>query len=244
VPATSNHLIDILPRSERKRLLDLCEPVELHASQVLADSAGVTRHVYFPTGSVLSLFTSIENSPVLEVGMVGSEGMLGSQVALDVSRSGLSACVQGQGSAWRLTTTHFKAELCRNQGLRNSLNRYLQVTMLQLTSAARCLQFHDIDHRLARWLLMNHDRANRDSFEVTHASMALMLGVRRVSITEAATGLQRRGVIAYVRGAVTVLDRDALESAACSCYAADCRCYARYLGKQSARPTAVARPTH
>jgi hypothetical protein len=237
VPATSNHLIDILPPSERKRLLDLCEPVELYASQVLADSARITRHVYFPTGSVLSLFTSIDD-------MVGREGMLGSQVALDVPRSGLSASVQRKGSAWRLTTTHFKDELCRNQGLRSNLNRYLQVTMLQLTSAARCLQFHDINHRLARWLLMTHDRANRDTFEATHASMAFMLGVRRVSITEAATGLQRSGVIAYVRGEVTVIDREALESAACSCYAADCRCYSKYLGQHSTRATTVARSTH
>ena len=241
--ATSNHLIDILPRSERERLLDLCEPVELRTSQILADSAGITRHVYFPTGSVLSLFSSIENSPAFEVGMVGSEGMLGAQVALDVSRSGLYARVQGKGSAWRLTAAHFKNELSRNQGLRNGLNRYLQVTMLQLASAAQCLQFHDIDHRLARWLLMTHDRAHRDTFEATQASIAFMLGVRRVSITEAATQLHRRGVIAYVRGEVTVMDREALENAACNCYAADRRCYFRHLGQRS-RPTATGGSIH
>ena len=244
MPANTNHLIEILPRSERRRLLDLCEPVELHASQVLSESAGVTRHVYFPTGSVLSLCTAIEDSPVLEVGMIGSEGMLGSQLAFDMPRSGLSARVQGKGSAWRLATTHFKDELCRNQGLRHGLNRYLQVTTLQLTSAARCLQFHGISHRVARWLLMTHDRANRDTFEVTHASMAFLLGVRRVSVTEAATDLQRNGVIAYVRGEVTVIDREALEGAACSCYAADCRCYSKYLGKQPARFPTTARSTH
>ncbi len=227
--AISNHLIDIMPRDERRRLLAICELVDLHVRDVLADSTSVTRHVYFPTDSCVSLFTSLDDSPVLEVGMIGSEGMLGMQIALDVPQGGLHARVQGKGSAWRLTTSQFKKELSRNQGLRHSLNRYLQVTMLQLTSVARCLRFHDIDHRFARWLLMTHDRAHHDTFDVTQESIAFMLGVRRVSITQAASELQRRGVIEYERGKVTVSDRRALEAAACGCYAADRNCYSKYL---------------
>jgi CRP-like cAMP-binding protein len=227
--AITNHLIDIIPQNERTRLLSICEPVELRLSEVLSQSATITRHVYFPTGSFLSLFTSIDDSPVLEVGMVGSEGMLGTQVALGLPQSGLHARVQGTGTAWRLTTAQFKQELRRSRGLRHSLNRYLQVTVLQLASVARCLRFHDVDHRLARWLLMTHDRAHQDTFEATQESIAFMLGVRRVSITKAAADLQRRGVIAYVRGEVTVVDRKALEEAACSCYAADRLCYSKYL---------------
>ena len=227
--AITNHLIDIIPNNERKRLLSICEPVELKLSEVLADSGTITRHVYFPTGCFLSLLTSIDDSPVLEVGMVGSEGMLGIQIALGATQGGLHARVQGKGSAWRLTTAQFQRELRRNRGLRHSLNQYLQVTMLQLTSSARCLRFHDIDHRFSRWLLMRHDRANRDTFNVTQEAIAFMLGVRRVSVTQAASNLQRRGVIAYARGEVTVIDRIALEKAACSCYADDRRCYSKYL---------------
>ena len=227
--AISNHLIDIMPRKERGRLLAICEPVELRLAEVLADSATITHHVYFPRDSFVSLFTSIEDSPVLEVGMIGSEGMLGTQIALGVPQGGLHARVQGEGSAWRLTTAQFKEELGRNQGLRQTLNRYLQVTVLQLTSVARCIQFHDIDHRFARWLLMTHDRAHEDTFDVTHESIAFMLGVRRVGVTQAAGDLQRRGVIEYARGEVTVIDRQALEAAACSCYASDISCYAKYL---------------
>ncbi len=227
--AITNHLIDIIPPNERKRLLSICEPVELRLAEVLSESATITRHVYFPTSSFMSLFTSIDDSPVLEVGMVGSEGMLGTQVALGLQQSGLHARVQGRGTAWRLTTGQFKEELNRSIGLRHSLNRYLQVTMLQLTSVARCLRFHDIDHRLARWLLMTHDRAHQDTFDVTQESMAFMLGVRRVSVTKAAADLQRRGVIGYSRGVVTVMDRRVLEESACSCYAADRLCYAKYL---------------
>jgi CRP-like cAMP-binding protein len=227
--AITNHLIDIMPLNERKRLLSICERVELRLSEVLSESATVTRHVYFPTGSFMSLFTSIDDLPMLEVGMVGSEGMVGTQVALGLPQSGLHARVQGTGTAWRLTTAQFKEELGRNSGLRHSLNRYLQVTMLQLTSVARCLRFHDIDHRLARWLLMTQDRAHQDSFDVTQESMAFMLGVRRVSVTKAAADLQRRGVISYSRGVVTVIDRKVLEAAACGCYAADLLCYSKYL---------------
>jgi CRP-like cAMP-binding protein len=227
--AITNHLIDIMPQNERKRLLSICERVELRLSEVLSESATVTRHVYFPTGSFMSLFTSIDDLPMLEVGMVGSEGMVGTQVALGLPQSGLHARVQGTGTAWRLTTAQFKEELGRNSGLRHSLNRYLQVTMLQLTSVARCLRFHDIDHRLARWLLMTQDRAHQDSFDVTQESMAFMLGVRRVSVTKAAADLQRRGVISYSRGVVTVIDRKVLEAAACGCYAADLLCYSKYL---------------
>jgi CRP-like cAMP-binding protein len=227
--AITNHLIDIMPQNERKRLLSICERVELRLSEVLSESATVTRHVYFPTGSFMSLLTSIDDLPMLEVGMVGSEGMVGMQVALGLQQSGLHARVQGTGSAWRLTTAQFKEELGRNSGLRHSLNRYLQVTMLQLTSVARCLRFHDIDHRLARWLLMTQDRAHQDSFDVTQESIAFMLGVRRVSVTKAAADLQRRGVISYSRGVVTVIDRKVLEEAACGCYAADRLCYSKYL---------------
>jgi CRP-like cAMP-binding protein len=227
--AVSNHLIDIMPRRERRHFLAICEPVELRFAEVLADSATITHHVYFPTDSFVSLFTSIDDSPVLEVGMIGNEGMLGTQIALGVTQGGLHARVQGAGSAWRLTTEQFEEELGRNQGLRQSLNRYLQVTVLQLTSVARCIRFHDIDHRFARWLLMTHDRAHEDTFDVTHESIAFMLGVRRVGVTKAAGSLQRRGVIEYARGEVTVMDRKALEAAACDCYAADCSCYAKYL---------------
>lgn len=232
--AITNHLIDIIPLNERRRLLNICECVNLRVSEVLADSATITRHVYFPTDSFLALCTSLDDLPVLELGMIGSEGMLGTQIALGVPQGGLHARVMGEGSAWRMTTAQFKEELNRSKGLRHSLNRYLQVTMLQLASVARCLRFHDIDHRLARWLLMTHDRAHEDTFDVTQESIATRLGVRRVSITQAATGLQRRGVIAYARGEVTVIDRSALEKAACSCYAADQRCYSKYL---SARAT-------
>jgi CRP-like cAMP-binding protein len=229
LPSVTNTLIDSLPRAARDRLLSICEPVELVSGLVVSASDSATRHVYFPTGSILSLMTSSKDSPVLEVGMVGSEGMLGLQVILAVGRVPLQASVRGGGTAWRVATQPFNRELAGSRALQHSLNRYLQVTLLQFTSEARCVRFHRIDQRLARWLLMTHDRTHADSFSVTQSLIAHLMGVRRVGIAKSAGAFQRKGIIKYVRGALTIVDRKALESQSCSCYEAARKTYARFM---------------
>jgi CRP-like cAMP-binding protein len=189
-----------------------------------------TRYVYFPVDSFISLVTSIDGKPVLEVGMVGREGLLGAQVALGVLAQPLHALVQGPGSAWRIPLRPFQQELRRNSTLQKILGRYLCVLMNQLASAAACTRFHEINPRLGRWLLMMQDRSHRDTFGVTHEFLAYMLGVRRVGITAAAGALQKEGLIEYHRGKMTVLDRGGLEAAACSCYADDTHAYERLMG--------------
>ncbi len=199
------------------------------SGHIVSGSDSSTRHVYFPTGSILSLTTSSKDSPVLEVGMVGSEGMLGLQVVLAVDSVPLQASVRGSGSAWRIAAEPFNRELAGSRALRRSLNCYLQVTLLQFTLEARCVRFHQIDQRLARWLLMTHDRTHADSFSVTQALIGRLLGVRRVGIAKAASAFQRRGLIRYVRGVLTVVDREALESESCGCYATAQKTYARFI---------------
>ena len=221
-----NHLIERLPRADRKRLLSLCEPVKLTLSEVLSRPDRPTSHAYFPTSGFISLVTMVEGAPGLEVGMVGSEGMLGAQLVLGVGNAPLHALVQGPGAAWRIGSVAFRGELARSPALRRGLNRYLYVLMAQLTTSAACLRFHQIGPRLARWLLMSQDRAGADRFKVTQQFLADMLGVRRVGITAAASALQSSGAIGYRRGEITVLDRSGLEAAACSCYVADRRTYA------------------
>jgi CRP-like cAMP-binding protein len=225
-----NHLIELLPRKERLRLLRICEPVHLVLGEVLCESGKPTRHVYFPIDGFISLVTLIDGEPALEVGMVGREGMVGSQLALGVVTAPLRALVQGSGSAWRVATVVFRRELAQSPALQRLLNRYAYVLMTQLTTSAACLRFHMIGPRLARWLLMSQDRAHRDRFHVTQEFLAYMLGVRRVGITAAAGDLQRRKSIKYSRGELTVLDRSGLETATCSCYAADRKAYAELLG--------------
>ena len=229
MPIGLNHLIERLPRADRKRLLAVCEPVELVLSEVLCEPGTPTRHAYFPTQGFISLVTLVEGSPGLEVGMVGREGMLGAQLVLGVATTPLHALVQGPGTAWRIGSVAFRGQLAQSPALQRGLNRYLCVLMAQLTTSAACLRFHQIGPRLARWLLMSQDRADADHFTVTQEFLAYMLGVRRVGVTAAAGALQSAGLIGYRRGEITVLDRRGLEAAACTCYAADRNSYATLL---------------
>ena len=225
-----NQLIELLPARDRLRFNAVCELVELELSAVLCEAGEAARHVYFPTEGFISLLTVIEGGQRLEVGMVGREGMLGAHLALGVTTSPLQALVQGAGVALRVSAVAFRAELTRSVALQKLLYRYLYVRMAQLAIASACSRFHLIGPRLARWLLMSHDRALTERFRMTHEFLAYMLGVRRVGVTTAAAALQRQGLISYHRGEIVVLDRPGLELAACSCYAADRRVYAQRLG--------------
>ena len=227
--SVENHLIELLPRQDRLRLLAVCEPVQLTLGTVLSEHGKPTRHVYFPTDAFISLIALVDGKPALEVGMVGREGMLGAQLALGVVTAPLHALVQGPGAACRITTAAFRKELARSATLQRVLHRYVYVLMAQTAASATCLRFHLIGPRLARWLLMTQDRAHSSSFRVTHEFLAYMLGVRRVGITGAASTLQRNGLIEYHRGDLTVLDRSGLEAAACGCYAADRKAYAELM---------------
>ena len=225
----SNHLIQLLPRKDRLRFIAACDSVDLHLAEVLCEPGKPTKYVYFPTEGFISLIAVVKGSPGVEVGMVGSEGMLGVQLALGVATAPLHALVQGAGTALRIDTKAFKAELAASPALQNQLNRYLYVLMAQLAESAACVRFHLIGPRLARWLLMSQDRSQANSFDVTQEFLAYMLGVRRVGITAAARTMQGSGLISYSRGKLTVLDRTGLEHAACGCYAADQKTYAQLL---------------
>lgn len=192
---------------------------------VVYEHAAHTRFAWFPVDGFISLVARIDSHPGLEVGMVGREGMLGAHLALGVSTTPLRAVVQGPGTAWRLTAANFRRELEHSSALRRAMARYTHVLMMQLAASAACLRFHLIGPRLARWLLMSQDRAHADSFAMTQEFLAYMLGVRRVGITAAAGALQRKELIEYRRGTLTVLDREGLEAVACACYGADRRAY-------------------
>ena len=224
-----NHLIARLPDRDRDRLLAACEPVDLALSTVLCERGESTDWAWFPTDSFISLVSLVAGHGGVEVGMVGAEGMVGAQLALGVPTSPLRALVQGAGAAWRISASALAAQIDASAALRECLKRYVYVLMSQQATSAACLRFHQIDQRLARWLLMSQDRARADSFHLTQEFLAYMLGVRRVSVTVAAGSLQRAGLIEYHRGEVTVLDRPALELAACDCYAADNTAYAALL---------------
>lgn len=220
-----NRLIESLPRKDRLGLLAVCKRVDLGLADVLSEPGMPMHHAYFPIEGFISLVARVEGSPGVEVGMIGSEGMLGAHFALGVSVSPLHAVVQGPGLAWRVSAGALQRELRGSAALRQALGRYIYVLMEQLVHSAGCLRFHLIGPRLARWLLMSQDRSRSDRFHVTHEFLAYMLGVRRVGVTTAAGALQKEGLIAYRRGEVTILDRSGLQAAACGCYAADRHTY-------------------
>ena len=226
MPHSSNLLIARLPESARVRLDKLGKVVDLPLSKVLAEAGSQTRNVLFPITGFVSRLAQVDSAHVIEVGMVGREGMLGTQLMQGVTSDPLKSLVQGQGQALQIDATVFRRELAANPAFCSLLDRYVYVLFAQQARAAACLRFHLIEQRLARWLLMSHDRAGSDVFQLTHEFLAYMLGVRRVGITTAAGALQRRHLIAYERGQLTIVDRAGLELAACSCYASDLAVYA------------------
>ena len=228
--AVGNRLLASLPRKDRQRIVAGCEPVDLPLGAILAEPGERIRHVYFPTESFVSLTTPTDMGTTLEVGLVGNEGVLGISLILDVDVAPLHALVQGQGTALRMNTAPFRRELGQNRALERVMKRYLYVLLSQIAQTAACTHFHLIEARLARWLLMTHDRTHSDHFPITHEFLAFMLGVRRVGVTKAAGALQSRKLISYRRGDITILDRNGLEAASCGCYAVDRATYARVLG--------------
>jgi CRP-like cAMP-binding protein len=234
VPTTAapphNLLLAAFPAAARRRLLARREPIELAVADVLAEPGDPIRYVFFPVESFVSLIVSIDGGAQLEVGLVGNEGMVGTSLLLGVGVAPLRALVQGAGSAWRVEAAAFSREIALTSAVHARLARYVQVQLTQLAQNSACVRFHVIEARLARWLLMTRDRAHSSTFLVTHEFLAYMLGVRRAGVTRAASALQARDLIRYTRGSLEVRDSRGLERAACDCYAADKRAYARNLG--------------
>jgi CRP-like cAMP-binding protein len=227
--APENLLLAGLRASDRRRLIALCEPVELRFEEVLYEAGERMRHVYFPTDSFISLISAVDKSSNLEVGLVGAEGMLGSSLLLGVDVASLRALVQGAGPALRMDVVAFLRELKRSPAMRKRLNLYLFVLMTQLTQMAACARYHLVEARLARWLLMTRDRAHSTEFRLTQEFLAYMLGVRRAGITRAASSLQKRRMIRYSRGSMRILDARGLEEVSCECYAKAAQQYARVM---------------
>jgi CRP-like cAMP-binding protein len=227
---TANRLLAALPGKNLEHLLASCESIDLIFADVLSEPGDRIEHVYFPTDSFISLVAPVDGYAGLEVGMIGTEGMFGIGLVLGVDASPMHALVQGAGPALRINAKRFRRELDDSLALRQGLNRYLYVLITQLAQTAACTRFHVVEARLARWLLMTSDRANSDEFYLTQDFLSHMLGVRRVGVTKAAGSLQKRELISYSRGVITILDRSGLQAAACGCYLADKKTYDRVLG--------------
>jgi len=217
IPA-ANSLLAALPRKNYLRLLAGLELVTMNFGEVLYEPEQPIRHVYFPNDSLVSLLTLVDGRMALEVGIVGREGMDGVPLALGIYVSSVRALVQGGGTAMRMKSESLLREFRNSPPLQRELYRYTHVLMAQVTQTAACNRFHVVEARLARWLLMTRDRVRSDQFRLTQEFLSHMLGVRRVGVTNAAGTLQRRKLIRYSRGVISILDGKGLEAASCQCY--------------------------
>jgi len=216
--ATGNSLLAALRREDYLCLRAELEPVTLARGEVLHEPGERVRHVFFPDDAQVSLLVVIESGKAIEVGLVGREGMVGVSLALGVDDSPVRALVQGAGSALRMKAGGFREALARCLPLQRELHLYACAKLAQARRTAACNHFHRVEARLARWLLLTHDRVRSDQFHLTHEFLAEVLGVRRAGVTTAASALQRRELISYRRGNIRILDRDGIEAAACPCY--------------------------
>jgi CRP-like cAMP-binding protein len=217
-PLIANRVLAAVSRQAYRQMESGLVPVELVYGEVLYEPNGSIDYVYFPVDSLVSLLTAVDRQRILEVGMVGNEGMVGMPMALGIGVSAVRALVQGSGTALRMSAARFRAEFRKNLRFQQALFRYTHLLMAQISQTAACNRFHNTDARLARWLLMTADRMRSAEFHLTQEFLALMLGIRRVGVTQAAGELEHRNLIAYSRGHIHILDRKRLEAAACTCY--------------------------
>jgi CRP-like cAMP-binding protein len=206
----------------------------------LCETGESIRHVYFPLHGFISLVTRVGGRKPLELGLIGNEGMLGVTTVLGLDSAPQRAVVQGAGTALRMSRPQLALELRASPQLTRSLNGYLYGWVVQLSQNTACNRFHEVEARLARWLLMVHDRAEADHFHLTHEFLAGMLGVRRSAVTIAAGGLRRRRLIQYARGEIRILDRAGLVSMSCECYEAiESRCARAAAWRQQQDPARI-----
>jgi len=215
-----NSILLGLPPKQLQRLLPQMESVPLNLGEELYEPGGRIRHCYFPNDGVVSLLTVLAPHKAAEVGMIGSEGMVGMSAAVGINVSRLRAVVQGSGSAMRMSAAGIAKEFAESNALHHGLFRFGQSLTGQIAQTAACNRFHRTEMRLARWLLVTRDRLRSESFVLTHQFLALMVGVRRPGVTTAAGSLARRGLISYSRGRIRILDSRGLQDASCECYEA------------------------
>jgi CRP-like cAMP-binding protein len=218
MPATTNRVLNGLPKAERALLEELYEPIELINGQWLHRAGDALQYAIFPHAGVVSLVGDADEDAILELAVVGDEGMFGVALALGTPTSDFGAIVQADGFATRIDARAFVAVLERTPVLRGRLLRYARDLLSQVSRTAICNTFHSIEQRTARWILTMADRTHVNEIRMTQAFLAGMLGVRRPAVSQAASLMLQNGVIDYSRGTLEILDRRALERSACSCY--------------------------
>lgn len=218
-PAKNETLAGCFP-AEFERLQPHFQSTTFHAGDVLFDIGAPIRYVYFPQSGVYSSLVTMEDGRSVDVGVTGSEGVIGLEALFGAKESTRVAVVLTPGDCVRLKLETALAEFRTNARLRDRILRYTSNFLSQVMQTAACNRVHRVEQRLARWLLMIHDRVKRDEFPLTHESLSYMLGSPRPEVTIAAGILRKAGLLSYARGSITIFDRQGLEAACCECYGA------------------------
>ena len=213
-------LLAALPENQYQRLLPHLEPVALEHGKILYEIGESIKYCYFPFDAVVSLVTQMEDGKIVEVGLVGNEGMTGLPFILGQKKSAERAIVQIPNGGARIKADVVLKEFMQGEDLHAILLRYLNSLLRQVAQTAACNASHTIEERLSRWLLMCHDRVASDQINLTQEFISQMLGTRRATVNVGAINLQSAGLIKYNRGRILILDRPGLEGFACECYAA------------------------
>ncbi|MGF1591380.1 MAG: Crp/Fnr family transcriptional regulator [Pleurocapsa sp.] len=216
---SNNRILSALPQQEHQNLRNCLELVQLPLGEILLKPNQKIESVYFLTQGVVSLISTMQDGSTTEIGLIGTEGMVGTPQFLGDGVLGSSrAEVQIQGEALRIDATALRIEYKRSELLQKLILQYSLSLFNQVSQCAACNNHHTVKQRTARWLLMLDDRLGEETFLMTQQLLSKMLGVRRTGVTEIAKEIQRQGIIDYHRGKITILDRKALEAIACECY--------------------------
>jgi CRP-like cAMP-binding protein len=213
-----NELLRGLPADERKLVFSKLDLVTLKIHDVLHEAGATLKFGYFPTSGIISILSVLKDGKSVEVGLVGREGFVGLPLAVGFRSSPTRAICQASGAGFRIGASDLARVLPLCPKLEKGLDRYALALGMQASQVAACNGLHEVDSRLARWLLMCHDRLDMDSVPITQEFLSQMLGIRRASVTVASGTLQQAGLIGSTRGEVTILDRKGLENLSCECY--------------------------
>lgn len=230
-----NHLFAALPKEDFTKLLPMLEPISFKLGDVLYESGEKIDYVYFPTTMIISLLYIMENGATAEIGVVGNDGVIGIVLFMGGETTPNRAIVQSAGKAYRMRADNLQAEFKRGGMFQMLLLRFTMALLAQISQTAVCNRLHSLEQQLCRWLLLSHDRLDTDKLVMTHDLISNMLGVRREGVTLAAKKLQKKKLITTVRGTMTVIDRQGLESAVCECYKVVNDEYNRLLGRGISR---------
>src|SRR6267143_78226 len=214
-----NRLLAAMPRAEYQSLVPSLERVPMPLGQALYEPGEAQGFVYFPTSSIVSLLYVLADGATAEIAVAGHEGLVGIALFMGGETTPSRAVVQSAGEGYRMRAAVLKKEFERGGALQQLLLRYTQALITQMAQTAVCNRHHSVDQQLCRWLLLSLDRLPTNELSMTQELIANMLGVRREGVTDAASKLQKLGVIHYRRGQITVLDRPKLEQLCCECYA-------------------------